>query len=377
MIRLVLDDLLKRYDGVPVIDGISLEVPPGELTFLLGPVGAGKSTLARLIAGLEKPDRGEIFFDSRAIRELPTSERKVGLTFADDALWPHLSVADNVGYPLKVRGLPRRQRRARVVETLGTLRIDSLIDLKPSSLTNSQRRRVALARAIITDPDLLVLDQPLAHLEGRARDEIRDEIRRLHFELETTMLVLTDEPREALSTADRIAVLDLGRIVQIGSPVEVYNRPADPFVAQFLGPVNLLQGHFDSIDARGDAIVRTPIGRLVGRAPDSPPPPGQPVAVVIRPESLNLGPHVPASSNRFSATVERQVFLGELRQVFLRAQGDWLIQGLTLQGLGQQLRQGSSITVSVPPELVVILPSKHAAAGPRPIALPDASEAST
>jgi ABC-type Fe3+/spermidine/putrescine transport system ATPase subunit len=362
MIRVTLDGLVKRFDRVSIVDGASLEVRPGELAFVLGPSGAGKTTLARLIAGLETPDVGEIYFDGRVMNPIPPHERKVGLVFQDDSLWPHLTVAENVGYGLRVRGVPRRDRRRRVGEALDAARIDSLADKHPGDLTDLQRRRAALARALVVGPDFLVLDEPLAGLEARGREEFRDDLRRLHDELEVTSLVLTREPREALASADRLAVMDLGRIVQVGPPQDVYNRPADAFVAQFLGPANLLQGQVEGTDPRGEVIVRTPIGRLIGRAPSGPMAGGTPVTVAIRPEALHLGGTVPPDANRFAATLERQVFLGELRQVHLRGPGDWPVMALTLQSLSQNLREGQNLTISVLPEQVVVLLGRYASA---------------
>lgn len=360
MIRVVLDGLVKRYDRIAAVDGASMEVRPGELTFLVGPSEAGKTTLARLVAGLEAPDDGEIYFDGRVMREVPAHQRKVGLVFQDETLWPHLTIAENVGFALKVRGVRRRQRRLRVAEILGVARLDSLADRRPGSLSPLQRRRAELARALIADPDLLILDEPLGPLDPRSGRVFRDEIRRIHAEAAVTLLVLTSDPREALAQADRIAVIDFGRIVQVGEVPEVYNRPADSFVAQFLGPTNLLQGHLETIDARGEAVVRTPIGRLVGRAPPDPLPGGTPVTVAIRPEALSLASVVPPGSNRFAATVERQAFLGEVREIHLRGPGDWPVTVLALQSHSHGLREGQSLTVSVPPRCVIILPSKLA-----------------
>ncbi len=363
MIRVVLDGLVKRFDRVAVVDGVSLEVNPGALTYVLGPPGAGKTTLVRLITGLETPDEGEIYFDGRAMQKLTPAERRVGLVFETEALWPHRNVADNVGYGLQVRGVSRRERRKRVEEALSLVRLEGLADRRIAGLTPLQRRRVAVARALAIDPALLVLDQPLAGLEGQGADEFRDDLRRLHTETSTTTLVLSDNPREALAVADWIAVLDLGRIVQTGAPWELYNRPSDTFVAQFLGPANLLQGHLESTDARGGAVVRTPVGRLVGLAPAQTLPGGSPVTVSIRPESLGLGGvTTPLGANRFPATVERQVYLGGVRQVHLRGPGDWPVTALTLPAQTPELREGQSLTVAVAPEHVVILPSRYAAA---------------
>jgi ABC-type Fe3+/spermidine/putrescine transport system ATPase subunit len=360
LIRVTIESLVKRFDKVAVVDHASLEIRPGELAFLLGPSGAGKSTLARMVAGLEAADEGEIYFEGRIIHTLPAAERRVGLVFQDDALWPHMTVADNVGYGLRVRGISRQDRRERVQEILGTVGIDSLADRKPRTLAPHQRLRVALARAMVIEPELLILDEPLTRLEPRARPEFRDELRRLHAETETTTLVLTSDPREALAMADRLAVIDLGRVVQVGLPDDVYNRPADTFVARFLGPTNLIQGQVEGTDARGDLIVRTPLGRLIGQSASGPIPSGAPVTLAIRPESISLGSTAVPGANRFAATLERQTFLGEVRQVDLRGPGDWPVSALALQGQSHGLREGQGVTASVPPELVIILAGKFA-----------------
>jgi ABC-type Fe3+/spermidine/putrescine transport system ATPase subunit len=362
MIRVTLEGLVKRYDRIAVVEGASLEIRAGELAYVVGPSGAGKTTLARLIAGLETLDDGEIYFDGRIIHTLPAQERKVGFVFQDDALWPRFSVAEIVGYGLKVQGRSRSERRDRVAEALTLVGIDSLADRHPDQLTGLQRQRVALARALATRPELLILDEPLARLDPRARDELRDEIRRIHAENELTTLALTHDAREALATADRLAVMDLGRIVQSGPPYEVYNRPSDAFVARFLGPANLLQAQVEGTDARGELIVRTPFGRLIGQSSAGALAHGTPVTIAIRPEALTIGPNVPSGSNRFMATVERLVLLGEVRQVHLRGPGDWPVLAITLQNHSQQLREGQSVTLSVPPEHVVVLPGKYALA---------------
>jgi ABC-type Fe3+/spermidine/putrescine transport system ATPase subunit len=360
MIRVVLENLVKRYDEVAVVDGASLEIRPGEMSFVLGPSGSGKTTMARLIAGLETLDDGEIYFDGRLVHDLPPQARRVGLVFQDDALWPHMTVAENVGYPLKIRGVRRRDRRSQVAEALSLARLDTLANQRPDQLSGLQRQRVALSRALVLEPDLLILDDPLGRLEERVRGEFRDEIRRVLTEAETTTLVLTSEAREALAMADHLAVLDLGRIVQSGTPSEVYNRPVDSFVARFLGPINLIQGQVESTDPRGGLIVRTPLGRLVGRTDAGPLPSGSPATIALRPEALGIGPNAPFDANRFAATVERLVFLGELRQVHLRGPNDWPVIALALQSQSEGLREGQGLTVHVSPGHVVVLPAKFA-----------------
>ncbi len=362
MIRVTIESLVKRFDKVAVVDRASLEIRPGELAFLVGPTGSGKTTLGRIVAGLERADEGEIYFEGRIVHTLPPAERKVGMVFDEDALWPHWTVAENVGYGLRVRGVARGDRKERVAEILGLVGIDSLADRKPEALSPLQRLRAEGARALVIEPELLIFDEPLARLEPRSKAEFREALRRIQSETETTTLVLTADPREALAMADRLAVMDLGRVVQVGPPSDVYNRPADTLVARFLGPTNLIQGQVEGTDARGDVVVRTPLGRLIGQALGPELAAGSPVTVAIRPESIGLGP-VPPGSNRFAATLERQTFLGEVRQVDLRGPGDWPITALALQGQAVGLREGQGVTASVPPEFVVVLPGKFAAAG--------------
>jgi ABC-type Fe3+/spermidine/putrescine transport system ATPase subunit len=367
MIRVTLDSLTKVFDGVSAVDGASLEVRPGERLVVLGPSGAGKTALARLITGLDTPDSGDLGFEGRSLLDVPPHERRIGFVPQEDALWPHRTVAENVGYGLKLKGIGRRDRRMRVAEALGAARIDSLSDRYPDALTPIQRQKVALARALVVEPELLLFDEPMSRLDPRHRAELRDEIRRIHAESETTTLLFTADPREAMALADRLAVLDFGRIVQEGRPSEVYNHPADSVVALLLGPTNLLQGQAESSDARGDVVVRTPLGRLIGRSAGGIPQPGTSVTIAIRPEALLIGPVIPPGANRFAATIERQVLLGPTRQLFLRGPGDWPVTVTALQAPSDGLREGQSLTVSVSPEFVVLLASKssNTPAGPR------------
>ena len=298
MLRVLIDGLVKRYRQVAAVDGASLEIRPGELTCLLGPKGAGKTTLGRLIAGLEAADLGEIYFNERIVHALPPHERRVGMIFPDFALWPGLTVAENVSYPLKVQGVKGPERRRRSGEILTRLRIDSLAGKRPEQLSPAQSLRVALARAIVTEPELLILDEPIEPFDPRGREEAWDEIHRLRGELGVTTLLLTRVVPEALANADRLAVMDLGRILQAGPPQELYNHPADVFVARFLGPTNLLQGQIDGAgsESRREVVVRTPLGRLVAKAAGALPALGQgtPVTISIRPETLSSGPLDPA-----------------------------------------------------------------------------------
>ncbi len=362
MIRVILERLEKRFGGLAAVDGASLELRPGEMTYVLGPPGAGKTTLARLVSGLENPDHGEIYFGDRLVVALPPHERGSGMVFQDLALWPGLSVAENVGYPLKIQKLARPERRRRISEVLSALRIDSLAGRRPANLTPQQKLRTALARALVTQPGFVVLDEPLGSLEPRAREECWDDLRRVHAETGVTMLVFTDNPVEALALADQLAVMDLGKIVQCGTPQELYSRPHDVFVARLLGPTNLLQGQVESqmTEAKGEVVVRTPLGRLIGHMIPGHAGPGAPVTISVRPETVSLGPSTPAGWNRFPATIERIIFRGELRQIHLRGPGDWPVAVSALQSQSTSLREGQSLTLSVAPEHVVVLSGKFA-----------------
>ena len=253
-----------------------------------------KPSWPRLVAGLENRDDGEIYFNGRIVHTLPPHERRVGLVFPDFALWPGMTVAENVAYPIKLNGSKEPERGRRVGEILTMMRIDSLAGKKPEQISPAQSLRVALARAIVTGPELLILDEPLEQFDSRGREEVWDEIRRLRGELGVTTLLLTRVVPEALAHADRLAVMDLGRILQVGPPQELYNHPVDVFVARLLGPTNLLQGQIDgnSSSSRREVVVRTPLGRLVAKAAPSASslPQGISVTISIRPETLSLGP---------------------------------------------------------------------------------------
>jgi ABC-type Fe3+/spermidine/putrescine transport system ATPase subunit len=232
-------------------------------------------------------------------------------------------------------------------------------------LTAQQRLRTALARALVSQPDFLVLDEPLGSLEPRSREDFWDDLRRIHTEVGITTLVLTDDPALALALADHLAVLDLGRILQSGAPRELYSRPHDVFVARMLGATNLLQGQVETqvTEAKGEVVVRTPLGRLIGHLTPGQSGPGMPVTISVRPETISVGPSTPPGWNRFPATIERITFRGELRQIHARGPGDWPIVVSALQSQSQTLREGQSLTLSVAPEHVVVLPGKFAVSG--------------
>jgi sulfate/thiosulfate transport system ATP-binding protein len=238
-------DIVKRFDGFTALDGVSLAVQPGELVALLGPSGSGKTTLLRIIAGLEFPTAGRVLFDGEDASRRPVGERAVGFVFQHYALFRHMTVFENVAFGLRVR--PRRTRpveaqvRAKVAELLGLVQLDHLARRYPSQLSGGQRQRVALARALAIEPRVLLLDEPFGALDAKVRKELRRWLRRLHDDMGLTSVFVTHDQEEALELADRVVVMDRGRIEQVGTPEEVYDRPATPFVYEFLGNVNRVE----------------------------------------------------------------------------------------------------------------------------------------
>jgi putative spermidine/putrescine transport system ATP-binding protein len=233
--------LVKRFGEVAAVDGVELEVRRGEFFSLLGPSGSGKTTMLRLIAGFELPDEGRIELGGRDVTKMPPFDRDVNTVFQDYALFPHMTVAQNVAYGLKIRKVPRRERGERVGEALEMVRLAGYGDRKPSQLSGGQRQRVALARAIVNRPQVLLLDEPLGALDLKLRQEMEIELKRIQGEVGITFIYVTHDQEEALTMSDRLAVFNRGRIEQVGAPAEVYERPATEFVAGFVGTSNVLE----------------------------------------------------------------------------------------------------------------------------------------
>ena len=273
--------LTKRFGETVAVDGVDLEVPQGSISALLGPSGCGKTTVLRIVAGLLEPDSGTVSIDGRIVTgpriAVPPEKRNVGLVFQDYALFPHLTVARNVGYGLASR--PREERRRRVAQALELVGLQGVGDRYPTALSGGQQQRVALARAIVTRPDLVLLDEPFSNLDATLRASVREEVRAILRDADQTAVFVTHDQEEALSLADRVAVMDAGRVHQFADPQTLYTRPATRFVAEFVGEADVLPG-----SRAGTYLVDTPIGRL----PTAQAVQAQQVAVVIRPEAVRL-----------------------------------------------------------------------------------------
>jgi putative spermidine/putrescine transport system ATP-binding protein len=305
-----LEGVVKKYREQTVLQELSLRIRRGEFLTLLGPSGCGKTTLLNLIAGFAEPDNGEIFIDNQPVTDLPPYQRQIGVVFQNYALFPHMTVERNIGYGLRMRRLPAAEIVGRVREAMAMVKLDGLGERKPRELSGGQQQRVALARALVIRPKVLLLDEPFSALDKNLRGAMQVEIRDIQRRLGVTTIFVTHDQAEALSMSDRIAVMCNGAIRQIATPDELYCNPQDPFVASFLGDVNILPAHYhgsdsDGIQLRlGAELIRVPRERLVGGTHE-----GRRLDLYVRPEQIHLEPlH---GSSVLSGTVVNHVFQGD------------------------------------------------------------------
>jgi iron(III) transport system ATP-binding protein len=323
-------DLTKRYGETAAVEGLDLEVAPRALVALLGPSGCGKTTTLRLVAGFLKPETGEIWVGDRCLsspaRVVPPEQRRMAMIFQSYALWPHMTVADNVAYGLRLRrDVGRAERERRVRQMLAVVQLDGFLGRYPGELSGGQQQRVALARALVVEPEILLLDEPLSNLDANLREEMRFEIRRLHEAYGITTLYVTHDQAEAMVISDRIAVMQKGRLVQIGTAADLYERPRTRFVANFIGKTNVVEGLAEG----PDQVVR---GALRLRVTGAALRPGSAVALSIRPHQIVLQPPGAAdggSSNRLAGTIERTSYLGDGLDYQVRVEGSELVLRVT------------------------------------------------
>ena len=354
MISIRIQQLTKRFGPVTALQHLDLTIEPGELFFLLGPSGCGKTTLLRSLAGFYIPDEGKIWFGDEDVTRLAPHKRNTGMMFQSYALWPHMSVAENVAFGLEERKVSRDEIKRRVHEALESVRMEQYAERRPNQLSGGQQQRVALARALVIRPRCLLLDEPLSNLDAKLRLEMRAEIRRVCKEFKLTTVYVTHDQKEALSVSDRMAILDHGRILQVGSPREVYRRPATKVVADFIGETDFIDGTLVSA-TDGQAIVDTSIGRFEGVLgnPAAKPAPGAKVTLSVRPECWVLG-HAAPPRNGVRGKIGDAVYLGEFAQYDLIAGGhDLKILELNPRFLEQANR--GEVFASAAPEDVVVL----------------------
>lgn len=352
-VEVELDRLTKRFGATAAVHGLSLSVGRGEFFTLLGPSGCGKTTTLRIVAGLVEPDEGRVLFDGRDVTRLPPWDRNLGMVFQNYALWPHMTVFDNVAFGLVERRVPRGEVRRRVAEVLEKVGLAGMEGRFPSQLSGGQQQRVALARALVVRPGLLLLDEPFSNLDAKLRVQMRGELARLQRELGITTLYVTHDQEEALVLSDRMAVLDSGRLVQAGTPRELYENPRDVFVADFLGGANLLPAVVVRRGS-GEAEVEVAGGRLSVPL-EAEAAPGEPVWLSVRPEHLELAAQGRPGALR--GTVQSTDYLGWTLQAEVVLADGTRVQ---VRGLdpGAPLRPGQAVVLQLRSDRARVFPRR-------------------
>ncbi|SMF57039.1 putative spermidine/putrescine transport system ATP-binding protein [Tistlia consotensis] len=353
--KLVVDGLAKSYGPVVALEPTRLDVQPGEFLTLLGPSGSGKTTLLQLIAGLVEPDAGRILIDGRDETRTPVHRRDIGLVFQHYALFPHLTVSENVGFPLRMRGCRARALAERVEAALAMVRLDHLKERFPRELSGGQQQRVALARCFVYQPSVILMDEPLGALDKKLREHMQIEIKRLHRESAATIVYVTHDQEEALALSDRICLMNHARVEQTGVPQEIYAHPRSAFAADFIGLSNIFRGRVER-SAEGRPLLATPAGRFLfdGAAP------GAEASLVVRPEHLTLeaepknGVAAPAL-NRVAGEVAELVYAGSETRVLI-ALPDGAVVTVRLAPDAALPRLGQPVTACWRPEAAVLVP---------------------
>lgn len=354
MISIRIEKLTKRFGNVVALHGLDLTIEPGELFFLLGPSGCGKTTLLRSMAGFYIPEEGKILFGDEDVTRLEPHKRNTGMMFQSYALWPHLSVAENVAFGLQERKVSKEEIKKKVGEALESVRMAAYAERKPNQLSGGQQQRVALARALVIRPRCLLLDEPLSNLDAKLRLEMRTEIRRVCKEFKLTTVYVTHDQKEALSISDRMAILESGHILQVGSPRDVYRRPKRKTVAHFIGETDFFAGKVLGFDGE-QVTVETALGQFQGILGDPLviPHVGASVTVSVRPECWSLGT-VPQVQNSVRGRIGESVYLGEVAQYdFVSGENRLKIYELNPRHVGQASR--GELYATVHPDDVVVL----------------------
>ena len=355
MISIQVKQLTKQFGNVVALHGLDLTIQPGELFFLLGPSGCGKTTLLRSLAGFYIPEKGQILFGTEDVTRLEPHKRNTGMMFQSYALWPHMTVAGNVAFGLEERKVPAAEIKRRVSEALASVRMEQYAERKPNQLSGGQQQRIALARALVIRPRCLLLDEPLSNLDAKLRLEMRTEIRRVCKEFKLTTVYVTHDQKEALSIADRMAILDGGHIRQVGRPSEVYRQPHSRFVADFMGETNFIEGKVSAVDGR-TVTVETPLRAFQATSGGDgwQPKTGDACTLSIRPECWRLSPK-DGAQNSVAGRIADRTYLGEMAQYQFSA-GPQMLKVFELNPKYVELSAEQELFASAEAEDVVALP---------------------
>jgi len=355
-VRLV--NVTKRYGKIVAVNKVSLHVYDGEYFALLGPSGCGKTTLLRLIAGLIKPDEGEIYIGGKLVNDVPPEDRDIGFVFQTFALFPHMNVWDNVTYGPRVKGLGMKRARAIGHEVLEMVKLHERLDAFPNELSGGMMQRIAVARALAAGAKLLLLDEPLGQLDAKVRNELRYEIRRMVRDLDLTAIHVTHDQAEAMAISDRIAVMKKGRILQVGTPQELYMNPKHVFVANFIGESNFLEGHIVKVDKKYSVIELR--GGLKIKVADTTKRGGERVVLAVRPETIDLRKGKKKEDNSLLGRIEKFRFEGINIRYEIRLENEDMIVVVRPSMVGEWLNIGEEVVVHLPMEKTYVFryPSK-------------------
>ena len=357
MVSVKFEQVSKILGQFRAVDGVTLEIKPGELFFLLGPSGCGKTTALRLVAGFYIPDEGKIFFNERDQSRVPPHKRNTGMVFQNYALWPHMDVWNNVAYGLKMRHVSDQEKKQRVAQALETVQMGTYAARLPNQLSGGEQQRVALARVLVIEPDVILLDEPLSNLDAKLRIEMRAHIKEIHRKIARTMIYVTHDQAEALSMADRVAVMRRGRIVQVGTPRQLYTRPESMFVAEFIGGTNWLHG---TLEESGDLLtVRTPVGAIRAQHGTKGMARGDRVSCSVRPESVRINrAERPTSEplNQLTGEVQSITYLGDSEQYTLRLADGASIRATEYNPKEKRAEVGDRLAIEIDARDVIVLP---------------------
>ncbi|MBN6186466.1 ABC transporter ATP-binding protein [Aneurinibacillus sp. BA2021] len=349
-----LREIQKSFSGNIVVDHFNLQIEKGEFISFLGPSGCGKTTTLNMIAGFIEPDSGELLIKGKRMNKVPPYERDLGMVFQTYSLFPHMTVAENVGYGLKLRKVPKAEIKERVARALEVVKLPHVADRYPKQLSGGQRQRIAIARALVIEPSLLLLDEPLSNLDAKLREELRDELKRLHQEIGVTTIFVTHDQEEALALSDRIVIMSHGRIEQIGTPWEVYNEPASEFVHTFIGKTNEWHGtvtgtagpYITIATEEGVSVQALSSAKTFSK--------GTPVSMYIRPEKIEISLMEPerneAGTDSVKGTIELSTFLGSFTEYSVRVGSRTLSIRMQADRTRKALQPGQQVYLTWSPE---------------------------